>query len=52
MNGNSTPVWIGQLNATSYDRFFNGYIHDLRVTKGVARYTADFILPKGLLPIK
>lgn len=33
---------------TSY--YFDGYIDDLRITKGIARYTAGFIMPKQQFP--
>lgn len=35
-NGNSNELWIGTVNVS--DRFFNGNIDEVRITKGVARY--------------
>jgi hypothetical protein len=44
------PTWIGGLNLTGYNNWFNGYIDDLRITKGIARYTANFSVPTAQFP--
>jgi hypothetical protein len=42
----SAPLIIGAYNST----YVNGYIDDLRITKGVARYTANFTPPTAPFP--
>lgn len=37
-------VYVGSQNSTQW--FFNGYISNLRIVKGTALYTADFVRPQ------
>lgn len=56
----ASSTWAGAIAARTldlvvgddpgYSRYFNGYIDDLRITKGVARYTADFTVPSAAFP--
>jgi hypothetical protein len=52
---NQTPnatsfAYIGRVSSTSVPEVFNGFIDDLRITKGVARYTANFTAPTKAFP--
>lgn len=47
--GTAHPATVGAFNNTS-DGAFLGYIDDLRITKGIARYTSAFTPPDAALP--
>jgi hypothetical protein len=47
--GATTDLWIGQLNASPYLFSLNGRLDDLRVTKGTARYMANYTPPAAAL---
>jgi len=49
---NTQPVSIGRsATTTSLSNRLNGYISNLRITKGVARYTENFDVPTAPFPI-
>jgi hypothetical protein len=41
-NVNSDPLQIGKHTTGAGTFYYNGYVDELRITKGVARYTANF----------
>jgi len=48
--GSNQPIIIGADNNPSKVRLLTGYINDLRITKGYARYTGTFTLPSSAFP--
>jgi hypothetical protein len=53
-NTGNSSLFIGRTNSASVTnyQYLLGYLHDLRVTKGFARYTANFKPANSPLPIK
>ena len=46
----SNSLRIGQINVGGYEYWFNGRMDDIRVTKGIGRYTANFTPPTTAFP--
>lgn len=46
----SAPFRVGREGIAGYEYYWNGYIDDLRVTKGVGRYSANFAVPTAAYP--
>jgi len=45
------PLYVGYQNGQPASTYFNGYIDELRITKGVARYTAPFTPPTAAFAV-
>jgi hypothetical protein len=48
---NGTYLFIGAWRYSSYDNSLNGYLDDVRITKGYARYTSNFTPPTTAFPV-
>ena len=44
------PLWIGAIASSTPANDFNGHMDEFRITKGVARYTANFTPPTAAYP--
>lgn len=48
----ATAMTLGCVNISgSRVQYFNGYLEDIRVTKGLARYTSNFTAPTAAFPL-
>ena len=49
-NLTDNALWIGGNNTSPYPAYVNGFIDDLRITKGLCRYFTTFTPPQQALP--
>jgi hypothetical protein len=53
--GDNNPLWVGGNGMDPVGTSYVGYISDLKITKGEAKYTSNFVPPKvkfdGALPV-
>ena len=49
-DSNNYPLYIGQGTNLGANQYFSGYIDDLRITNGYARYTSNFVAPTSAFP--
>jgi hypothetical protein len=47
----STPIYIGSARDDSTQKYYQGYIQDLRIYKGLAKYTSNFTPPERIAEI-
>ncbi len=43
----SDSFYVGQANVVGSEQYFNGYLDELRISKGIARWTSDFTPPSS-----
>lgn len=51
-NNNAFALTIGGWGISTWEYYLTGYMDEIRITKGVARYTSDFTAPTEPFPIE
>jgi hypothetical protein len=51
-NMSNQRVYVGGYYSAENNEYFSGYVQDVRVTRGYARYTANFTPPTAAFPTK